>query len=236
MPVMDGWEATKTIRRIEQERRATTAKDKEEGRTDKEKHKEGEAEEGYQEKSAAEKGAEWTSAEPIAAEGGIPIIALTGDDNRDQCFSVGMNDYLAKPVQKDAFYSVLQRVLDRKMAASLPAGPPSPTTLIASSPPLRQEAQKTILLVEDNAVNARIGSHVLRKHNFAVDVAQNGKIAFDMFCSTPDLYALVLMVCCCPSLWFSENQVSLLIPNFLYLTAGSAYACDEWCNLHETHS
>ncbi len=34
----------------------------------------------------------------------------------------------------------------------------------------------------------------MRRKNFQVDIAQNGKIALDMFRSNPDLYKLILMV------------------------------------------
>ncbi len=51
-----------------------------------------------------------------------------------------------------------------------------------------------LLLVEDNATNALIGARVLRKHQFLVDLATNGKEALDKYCSNPDLYKLILMV------------------------------------------
>jgi CheY-like chemotaxis protein len=42
----------------------------------------------------------------------IPIIAITADPDRKQCFQAGMNDYLFKPVMIET----LKKTLDRWMA------------------------------------------------------------------------------------------------------------------------
>ena len=45
---------------------------------------------------------------------GIPIIALTAnafEDDRERCFSTGMNDFIAKPFKQAELYSVLARWL-----------------------------------------------------------------------------------------------------------------------------
>jgi len=42
----------------------------------------------------------------------IPIIAITADPDRKQCFQAGMNDYLFKPVLIES----LKKTLDRWMA------------------------------------------------------------------------------------------------------------------------
>jgi PAS domain S-box-containing protein len=69
MPRMDGYEASRQIRRLEQESGATTR---------------------------------------------IPIIALTANamqGDRQKCLAAGMDDYIAKPVKKDALFEMLQRHL-----------------------------------------------------------------------------------------------------------------------------
>lgn len=53
----------------------------------------------------------------FAAIGDIPIIAVTAyamSGDRDKFLDVGMDDYLAKPVDKDELVAVLKRVMERK--------------------------------------------------------------------------------------------------------------------------
>lgn len=163
MPITDGWEATKLIR--EKERR-----------------------------EAEEKG---LSAEEAAADH-VPIVALTADDSREMCLQVGMDDYLSKPVGKAAFYEMLQRYAHQKQqrirSNLLNQRRTSRSDSLTQLPEADRNRQSIrILLVEDNATNALIGARVLRRKNFQVDIAQNGKIALDMFRSNPDLYKLILM-------------------------------------------
>lgn len=163
MPITDGWEATKLIR--EKER-----------------------------KEAEEKG---LSAEEAAADH-VPIVALTADDSREMCLQVGMDDYLSKPVDKAAFYEMLQRYAHQKQqrirSNMLNQRRTSRSDSLNQLPEADRNRQSIrILLVEDNATNALIGARVLRRKNFQVDIAQNGKIALDMFRSNPDLYKLILM-------------------------------------------
>ncbi|KAL6056278.1 histidine kinase [Balamuthia mandrillaris] len=128
----------------------------------------------------------------------IPIIALTADEAKETCFEAGMSNYLAKPVKKDAFYSIIQDICEEKKRQIRTLGQHN----IEQDEGRKEDKTKkkeekenkvALLLVEDNPVNARIGSHVLRKHNYIVDVASNGKIALDCFCANPDLYTLILM-------------------------------------------
>ena len=45
----------------------------------------------------------------------LPIIALTAnahDKDKERCFAVGMNDYLAKPIVKEDLYNILKKYLE----------------------------------------------------------------------------------------------------------------------------
>src|SRR4029078_10840286 len=63
----------------------------------------------------------------------IPIIALTAhamQGDRERCLAAGMDDYVAKPVSRDAFRNALERcaalVAARRQAANAAAGAPEP--------------------------------------------------------------------------------------------------------------
>jgi CheY-like chemotaxis protein/HPt (histidine-containing phosphotransfer) domain-containing protein len=53
--------------------------------------------------------------------------------------------------------------------------------------------QARLLLVEDNAVNQRVVLAMLRKKNYAIDVANNGQEALDKLESEPEPYNVILM-------------------------------------------
>ncbi|NNG01228.1 MAG: response regulator, partial [Desulfobacteraceae bacterium] len=49
---------------------------------------------------------------------GIPIIAMTANalaEDKQRCFDAGMDDYISKPLQREQLYSMIERVLIRKM-------------------------------------------------------------------------------------------------------------------------
>jgi CheY-like chemotaxis protein len=83
MPVMDGVQATKRIREMEREAEVSEGQEKDTGQ---EPHQ--------------------------SRHSGIPIIALTAHamtGDRENLLEQGLNDYLAKPVDKEELLAALQR-------------------------------------------------------------------------------------------------------------------------------
>jgi PAS domain S-box-containing protein len=69
----------------------------------------------------------------------LPIIAMTANaypEDRQQCLAAGMNDYLAKPIEPEAFYAML--------AKWLPAGAASPEVDTVREEQAAQDTQPTI--------------------------------------------------------------------------------------------
>ncbi|WP_210472831.1 response regulator [Vibrio crassostreae] len=171
MPVMDGFDATSHIRRIEKETEATRR---------------------------------------------IPIIALTAsiiDDDIQKCFDVGMDDYVPKPFR---FEMLKEKVLTAVEAVPLPASykaqpnkqPATVTPIIdgtATKRTLPEEAEPSaiqskserILLVEDNRVNQKVASIMLKKAGYAFEIADNGQIAVDMY-QNDSSFDIILMDCMMP--------------------------------------
>jgi len=119
----------------------------------------------------------------------VQIIALTADVEygvREKCLQVGMDDYLSKPIKKSSIEEILQNLMEKK-SKTLP------------KPKKRGSGEQgigdllNVLLVEDNVVNARIASVILKKHNFQVTVAHNGKMALDMIIANHGMNSLILM-------------------------------------------
>ena len=56
-----------------------------------------------------------------------------------------------------------------------------------------QFSGKTMLLVEDVAINREIVISLLEDTNVAIDCAENGKVAVDMYCANPGRYDMIFM-------------------------------------------
>ena len=82
----------------------------------------------------------------------VPIVAMTADvmpETRRKCLDVGMNEFLGKPIDQEALYTVLSRLLESRSpeagdqespAADAEPAPPSPSPAAATStsvPPAR---------------------------------------------------------------------------------------------------
>jgi len=117
----------------------------------------------------------------------IPIVALTADveyGTRELCLHVGMDDFLPKPVKKSAIEEILQNLASKfKKSGEYLASPSTPHIFLNA----------VVLVVEDNMVNAKIASVVLKKNNFQVEFAENAKMALDMVTADHQKYKLILM-------------------------------------------
>jgi CheY-like chemotaxis protein len=100
----------------------------------------------------------------------IPIVMLTIADDRNKGVALGAFDYMTKPIDRDRLLAILQRYQS--------AAPPS-----------------KILLVEDDAPMRQMLRRVLEKEGWAVDEAENGRVALQQLAmGNPALILLDLMM------------------------------------------
>ncbi|MBY5944024.1 response regulator [Photobacterium rosenbergii] len=121
-----------------------------------------------------------------------PIIALTAsvvDDDIQQCFDVGMDDYVPKPFKA--------KILQEKIADIVALQQQASTGASSGEKCIEPETPKRILLVEDNLVNQKVASLHLKKAGFEYDIANNGQEAVDIYSSNQG-FSLILMDCMMP--------------------------------------
>lgn len=95
-----------------------------------------------------------------------PVIALTANalsGMREHYLSLGFNDYLAKPVEKELLNSVLKKYL-------------STTTQIKKEEICYKDCSgKRVLFVDDNEMNIKIAIHAIKPYNFDIEYVLSGK-------------------------------------------------------------
>jgi len=111
------------------------------------------------------------------------VLMLTSGENRGdraRCQALGISTYLTKPVRRaDLRTKIMEAIASPRAGRSLTAGggPMAPRTDGISAP----ETIRSILLVEDNAVNQRLTLRILEKAGYRVTLAENGRIAVEAF-------------------------------------------------------
>ena len=111
----------------------------------------------------------------------------------------GSIDYESEPGKGTTFWFTLPRAM--RLVVSSSGEPPEKKTAPAGrcdgDLPVAPSGRR-LLLVEDNAVNARLAVHMLARMGHAVDVAEHGKDAIERLSRIP--YDLVLMDCQMPQM------------------------------------
>jgi PAS domain S-box-containing protein len=113
---------------------------------------------------------------------------LRGDSQRMK--EIGFAGYLTKPVKRQHLFECLVRVLARSPQAASGLLPPEPMVTRHSIDEARQQKLR-LLVVEDNLVNQKVATLMLKKMGYRSDVAANGREALEALKRVP--YDLVLM-------------------------------------------
>jgi CheY-like chemotaxis protein len=122
----------------------------------------------------------------------IPVVMVTMLDERKKSLSLGVADFLLKPVDATRLAGVLKHLRAASLAApSPPAGPEDRPDKADGDCP----QPGPVLVVEDDPINREILVRLLRKHGRQVLEADNGRAALRLIAATtPDLIVLDLML------------------------------------------
>jgi hypothetical protein len=121
----------------------------------------------------------------LARQGQMIMVSAggkAGDAQRGQ--DAGIAAFLTKPVTHIELRATLNRLLNADVAAPLTQTDPAPSAH-------ESHRRLRILLVEDNLVNQKLASKLLEQWGHEITLAENGRIAVDLF--HPAAFDLVLM-------------------------------------------
>jgi len=100
----------------------------------------------------------------------VPIVGLSAHakkEDADESMAAGMNDFLTKPINKDKFVAVLEKIragMEDGAGDSDSASPANPTR---------------VLVVDDNKVNQKLATVLISREGCVVDVADDGLLAIE---------------------------------------------------------
>ena len=110
----------------------------------------------------------------------IPVIALTANaiqGMKEQYLLLGFDDYLAKPIEKKELYRVLNKyVLKAENKA------PNSLNLIQNNEveiDYVDYTGKNILIVDDNLLNIKVATKIMKPYNFTIDYVCSGAESLD---------------------------------------------------------
>ena len=122
----------------------------------------------------------------------ITLIAPTDRDLLGELRANGYSTFLARPVRGETLLRIL---LTGHAAALSPAQAETRDRLLASASAKKQRSGLSVLIAEDNEINAMLARAVLVKAGHRVDVVGNGRAAVDAVtaAANPHRYDAVLM-------------------------------------------
>jgi len=101
-------------------------------------------------------------------------IAEISRDDRDRILGLGHCDLLTRPIKPSLLLNHLVALLDH---TSLPRDTPEPGESVNYDVQTAQRLPLTILLVDDNKTNQKLGTKVLQRLGYVPDLASNGRQA-----------------------------------------------------------
>ena len=125
----------------------------------------------------------------------IPLIALSSLMHRDakKCKDAGFDAFLRKPIRKENLFRMIEKVMGD--GESKGAEQEVISEEIITQYTIREEMKHSvrILLAEDNPVNQKLATMMLRKAGYQVETANNGREAVEKIAGSPDDFDLIFM-------------------------------------------
>ncbi|MDQ1469018.1 MAG: hypothetical protein QOJ99_498 [Bryobacterales bacterium] len=155
----------------------------------------------------------------------IPILVLASQEHRERLRNAAVSEVLLKPVRESSLLRSLQRIFSDRPA-------PGKAADIVESTGADGSGRGTVLLAEDNPVNQRVASLLLKKLGYKVDVVSDGRAA--VAAVNEKAYDLLLMDCQMPEMdGFEATRairagVSATVP-IIALTANALHGERERC-------
>ncbi|NNL42185.1 MAG: response regulator [Desulfobacterales bacterium] len=123
----------------------------------------------------------------------IFLLALSSLMRRDakKCEDAGFDGFLSKPVRREKILKMVESLFGNELASEKK----QVQNKIVTQYSIKEEAKQSvsILLAEDNPVNQKLASLMLKKAGYRVEVANNGKVALEKYTESPDDFDLIFM-------------------------------------------
>jgi two-component system sensor histidine kinase/response regulator len=121
----------------------------------------------------------------------IPLLAFSSNINKDakKCQDAGFNGYLPKPINRIKLLTMMESLLKDSNIQN------EKNNIIKTQHSIAESVKHSvnILLVEDNPVNQKLATIMLKKAGYNVTLAQNGKEAITTYTAQPDKFDIILM-------------------------------------------
>ncbi len=171
----------------------------------------------------------------------IPTVSLTANaitGMKEQYISQGFNDYLAKPLERDALNEVLKKYLkiSNNVVSNINVQKQEPPTNQIVQNPTNYDNKidnfegKRVLIVDDNKINIKIATNFLRPYKFEIDEAISGQECIDKILSGIK-YDLIFMDDMMPIMTGTETMHRLKAMNIvlpiIVLTANAVVGAKE---------
>ena len=126
----------------------------------------------------------------------VPIIAMTAnamEGDPQKCLAAGMDDYIAKPVDRRKLANAIGYWSARRSGGVeiTPPPEPEPVSEPAPEPAPAPDHKRAILVVEDDPISRRILAGLLKEEGRVIDTAVNGAEAVEAVKRRP--YDAILM-------------------------------------------
>jgi FOG: CheY-like receiver len=121
----------------------------------------------------------------------LPLLALSSSMERDAktCEEAGFDGFLNKPVSRKKLRQMLERLIGEKEETK----EFRPPIITGHSVCEKMKQSVRILLAEDNPVNRKLAKMLLTKAGYQVEVADNGREAFEKYTVSPENFDLIFM-------------------------------------------